>query len=84
MATKFEANLEDFLAYDACSAAHQSRIGTMHGLERFNQEFKRRTRAVRIFPTRAVLLRLVTARWTTILGAGHSYDRAIGRIEEIR
>ncbi len=34
---------------------------TTNGLERLNQELKRRSRVVRIFPTRAALLRLVTA-----------------------
>lgn len=41
--------------------AHQARIRTTNGLERFNQELKRRTRVVRIFPNRAACLRLVTA-----------------------
>ena len=48
----------------ACLAfplAHQARIRTTNGLERFHQELKRRTRVVRIFPNRAACLRLVTA-----------------------
>ncbi len=48
----------------ACLAfplAHQARIRTTTGLERFHQGRKRRTRVVRIFPNRAACLRLVTA-----------------------
>ena len=41
--------------------AHQARIRTTNGLQRFHQELKRRTRVVRIFPNRAACLRLVTA-----------------------
>jgi transposase-like protein len=41
--------------------AHQARIRTTNGLERLNQELKRRTRVIRIFPNREACLRLVTA-----------------------
>jgi transposase-like protein len=53
--------LEDCLACYAFPASHRPRIRTTNGLERLNQELKRRTRVVRIFPNRAALLRLVTA-----------------------
>jgi putative transposase len=55
---------DDSEACFACLAfplAHQARIRTTNGLERFHQELKRRTRVVRIFPNRAACLRLVTA-----------------------
>ena len=41
--------------------SHRRRIRTTNGLERLNQEIKRRTRVVRIFPNRESCLRLVTA-----------------------
>ena len=61
VATALEEDLEDCLACYAAPAAHRLRVRTTNGLERFNQELKRRTRVVRIFPNRAALLRLVTA-----------------------
>lgn len=61
VAAKLETEVEDCLACYAFPATHRLRIRTTNGLERFNQELKRRTRVVRIFPNRAALLRLVTA-----------------------
>ena len=61
MAAKLEEDLEDCLACHAFPAAHRARIRTTNGLERLNQELKRRTRVVRIFPNRAAVERLVTA-----------------------
>ena len=61
VAAKLEEEVEDCLACYAFPAAHRPRIRTTNGLERLNQELKRRTRVVRIFPNRASLLRLVTA-----------------------
>ncbi len=58
---KLETEVEDCLACLSFPAAHRPRLRTTNGLERFNQELKRRTRVVRIFPNRASLLRLVTA-----------------------
>jgi putative transposase len=56
-----ETALEDGLACFAFPEAHRRRIRSTNGLERFNQELKRRTRVVRIFPNPAACLRLVTA-----------------------
>lgn len=61
LATRLEEDLEPCLACYTVPAAHRLRVRTTNGLERFNQELKRRTRVVRIFPNRAALLRLVTA-----------------------
>lgn len=61
VATALEEELEPCLACLAMPVAHRVRVRTTNGLERFNQELKRRTRVVRIFPHRAALLRLVTA-----------------------
>jgi transposase-like protein len=61
VAAKLDEEVEDCLACYAFPAAHRVRIRTTNGVERLNQELKRRTRVVRIFPNRAALLRLVTA-----------------------
>ena len=61
IATRLEEDLEDALTCLAFPAEHRVRIRTTNGLERLNQELKRRTRVVRIFPNPASLLRLVTA-----------------------
>ena len=69
-----EEESEDCFACLAFPPAHRARIRTTNGLERFHQELKRRTRAVRIFPHRAARLRLVTA-----LCVGQSDDWVTGR-----
>ena len=40
---------------------HRKRIRTTNGLERLNQEIKRRSAVVRVWPNREACLRLVTA-----------------------
>jgi transposase-like protein len=61
VAAQLEEGIEDCLACYEVPAAHRVRVRTTNGVERLNQELKRRTRVVRIFPHRASLLRLVTA-----------------------
>ena len=61
VAAWLETALEDGLACFAFPEAHRRRIRSTNGLERFNQELKRRTRVVRIFPNPAACLRLVSA-----------------------
>ena len=61
LASWIEEGIEDTLACYAFPESHRRRIRSTNGLERFNQEIKRRTRVVRIFPNRASCLRLVTA-----------------------
>jgi transposase-like protein len=56
-----EEGIEATLACFALPESHRRRIRSTNGLERFNQELKRRTRVVRIFPNREACLRLVTA-----------------------
>lgn len=56
-----EVALEDGLACFAFPESHRRRIRSTNGLERFNQELKRRTRVVWIFPNPEACLRLVTA-----------------------
>jgi transposase-like protein len=61
VASHIEEHIEECLACLAFPETHRQRIRTTNGLERFNQELKRRTRVVRIFPNREACLRLVTA-----------------------
>ena len=61
VAEHLEEHIEECLSCLAFPKSHRRRIRTTNGLERLNQEIKRRTRVVRIFPNRQVCLRLVTA-----------------------
>jgi putative transposase len=61
VAHSLENGIELCLACLAFPLAHRARIRTTNGLERLNEEIKRRTRVVRIFPNAEACLRLVTA-----------------------
>ncbi len=61
VARLLEEDIENCLACLAFPLAHRARIRTTNGMERLNEEIKRRTRVVRIFPNPAACLRLVTA-----------------------
>ena len=61
VAEHLEEYIEECLSCLSFPESHRRRIRTTNGLERLNQEIKRRTRVVRIFPNRASCLRLVSA-----------------------
>jgi putative transposase len=61
VAEHIEEHVEECLTCLAFPESHRRRIRTTNGQERLNQEIKRRTRVVRIFPNREACLRLVTA-----------------------
>jgi len=61
VAEHLEEHIEECLTCLAFPESHQRRIRTTNGQERLNQEIKRRSRVVRIFPNRQACLRLVTA-----------------------
>ena len=61
VACHLEEHIEECLTCLVFPESHRRRIRTTNGLERLNQEIKRRTRVVRIFPNRESCLRLVTA-----------------------
>jgi putative transposase len=56
-----ESNIEETFTYYALPAVHRKHMKSTNMLERFNEEIKRRTRVVRIFPNVASCLRLVRA-----------------------
>jgi transposase-like protein len=61
VACHLEEQVEECLACLAFPESHRRRIRTTNGLERLNQEIKRRTRVVRIFPNTEACLRMITA-----------------------
>jgi len=61
VAEHLEEHIEECLSCLTFPEGHRRRIRTTNGLERLNQEIKRRTRVVRIFPNREACLRLVAA-----------------------
>jgi len=56
-----EENIEETLTYYRLPLAHHKHMKSTNMLERFNQELKRRTHVVRIFPNAESCLRLVRA-----------------------
>jgi putative transposase len=61
VAEHLEEHIEECLSCLAFPESHRKRIRTTNSLERLNQEIRRRTRVVRIFPNRQSCLRLVSA-----------------------
>jgi transposase-like protein len=61
LADWMEANIPEGLTVFSFPREHQRRLRTANPLERLNQEIKRRTRIVRIFPNEASCLRLISA-----------------------
>lgn len=56
-----EQNIEETLSVYELPTEHRRRMKSTNMLERLNQELKRRSRVVRIFPNEASCLRLMTA-----------------------
>lgn len=56
-----EENIEETLAFYRLPLQHHKHMKSTNMLERFNEEIRRRTRVVRIFPNRESCLRLIRA-----------------------
>ena len=61
LADWMQQNLPEGLTVFSFAASHRRLIRTTNGLERLNQEVRRRTRVARLFPNEASCLRLVSA-----------------------
>lgn len=62
----FEENVEDCLAVFEQPPSHRRRLRTTNGIERMNEEIRRRTEPLRIFPSREGAMRMLTALWEDI------------------
>jgi len=62
----FEENVEDCLAVFDQPPTHRKRLRTTNCIERMNEEIRRRTEPIRIFPSREAALRMLTALWEDI------------------
>ena len=60
LATWLEENVPDAVKVLNCPPPHHRKPRITNGLERLNQEIKRRTRVATLFPNEASLLRLVS------------------------
>ena len=56
-----EENVPEGLTVFSFAEAHWKKLRTSNGVERLNQEIRRRTRVARLFPNEESLLRLVSA-----------------------
>lgn len=72
VAEKIDEEIIDALACFCFPRPHRKRIRTTNALERLNQEIKRRTRVVRIFPNPASALRLIA---TLAMEQNEDWDR---------
>ena len=61
LADWLEETIHETLTVFEIPEKHRRRLRTNNCIERFNEEIKRRTKVIRIFPNRESLLRLVTA-----------------------
>jgi putative transposase len=59
VAEMIEEDIEQCLSNLAFPEKHRKRIRTNNSIERFNEELRRRTRVIRIFPNERAMLRLV-------------------------
>jgi putative transposase len=67
-----EAGFDDIMAVMSLPEKYRQRLRTSNGLERLNEEIRRRDRVIRIYPNEASAIRLIGAllieqdeRWTT-------------------
>lgn len=72
VADKLDEEIVDCLAVFCFPRAHRVRLRTTNALERFNEEIRRRTRVVRIFPNEASALRLIA---TLAMEQSEDWDR---------